>query len=44
MIENNANVRLTYLSNNTNNSLLTRPETIYEKYRLWTIVMQNLTW
>jgi len=33
--ENNANVRLIYLSNNnTNNSLLTRSVTIYEKYRL----------
>jgi hypothetical protein len=45
MNENNANVLLIYLSNNnTISSLLTRPETIYEKYRLWTIVMQNLTW
>jgi len=45
MNENNANVRLIYLSNNnTINSLLTRPVTIYEKYRLWTIVPQYLTW
>lgn len=45
MNENNANVRLIYLSNNnTINSLLTRFVTIHKKYRLWTTVMQNLTW
>jgi hypothetical protein len=43
-MKNNANVRLIYLSNNNTISPLTRLVTIYKEYRLWAIVMQNLTW